>query len=430
MDGEQAEPEQICLEAMILIYDIGIRLYYLAACIVSPWNRKAKLWVKGRRGWYRELQLAFTSEDRIVWFHCASLGEFEQGRPIIEALRKRMPGHRILLTFFSPSGYEKRKDYEFADHVMYLPLDTARNARHMLGTLSLEMAVFVKYEFWYHFLHQLRQQEVPTFLASGNFRSGQLFFKGYGKWYRRFLDLFTHIFVQQERSLKLLKGVGIEHASVAGDTRFDRVREAAGAGYANEQLDTFSSGCRVIIAGSTWDKDEQLLESAFRELPEKTRWIIAPHELSRSHLERLRKRFPASVLFTELDSDLTPETRVIIVNTIGHLSALYRYGTIAYIGGGFGKGIHNILEAAAYGIPVMFGPEFRKFPEAVELVELGGAFPVLNEQELLSTIHQQFKNHDLLKTSSQIAGNYVMERVGATSTILEAVCKKSGANML
>jgi len=402
----------------------------LAACIVSPWNRKAKLWLKGRHGWYEELKPVFSSEDRIVWFHCASLGEFEQGRTIIEAFRKKLPSHKILLTFFSPSGYEKRRDYETADHVMYLPLDTRRNARRMLSMLSVEMAIFVKYEFWYHFLHRLNQQEIPTFLASGNFRPGQLFFRWYGGWYRKFLEFFTHIFVQQERSLKLLKGVDIDHVSVAGDTRFDRVKQAASTDYTNEYLKSFTEGYRVIIAGSTWDKDEQLLESAHRNLPDNIRWIIAPHELSAAHLERLRKRFPESIIFTQIGAGIGPETRVVIVDTIGHLSYLYRYGTLAYIGGGFGKGIHNTLEAAAYGIPVLFGPAYQKFSEAVEPVELGGGFPVLDEHELLSTIRQQIKNPNLLKTSSQIAGNFVLERVGATSAILDAVCKKSGINML
>jgi 3-deoxy-D-manno-octulosonic-acid transferase len=415
---------------MKFIYNTGIRLYHLAACMVSPWNRKAKQWLKGRHNWYKKLKPVFRKEDRIVWFHCASLGEFEQGRPIIEALRKKLPGHKILLTFFSPSGYEKRKDYKSADHVMYLPLDTRRNARRMLSVLSVELAIFVKYEFWYHFLHRLKQQEIPTFLASGNFRSGQLFFKWYGGWYKRFLDFFTHIFVQQERSLELLKSVGINHVSVAGDTRFDRVRQAAGTEYGNEYLNSFTQGYRVIVAGSTWDKDEQLLESVYRNLPDNIRWIIAPHELSTAHLERLKRRFPESAMFSQMGDGIAPETRVVIVDTIGHLSYLYRYGILAYIGGGFGKGIHNTLEAAAYGIPVLFGPVFRKFSEAVELVKQGGGFPVLDEQELLSTIRQQIENPNLLKTSSQIARNFVLERVGATSTILDSVCKKSGVNML
>lgn len=372
----------------------------------------------------------FQPEDRVVWFHCASLGEFEQGRPVIEALRDRCPGHKILLTFFSPSGFEKRKNYKGADHVMYLPLDTARNARAMINTLSLEMVLFIKYEFWFHFLRCLKRAGVPVYLASGIFRPDQLFFKWYGTWYRKFLDCFTHIFVQQEASRVLLEKHGLERITVAGDTRFDRVRQVAESSYSHKGLEEFTGGAEVIVAGSTWEPDEQMLEACYQELPQDLRWIIAPHELSAPHLQKLKNRFPDSVLFTELEQGLTSGTRVVIVDTIGQLSALYRYGTLAYIGGGFGKGIHNILEAATYGLPVIFGPNHQRFSEALELVKFGGAFPVLNKSELLSTICQQLEINSLLKTSAEIASNYVLERIGATSVILDEVCKKTNRNML
>jgi 3-deoxy-D-manno-octulosonic-acid transferase len=410
---------------MRLVYDIGIRLYQLAAWAISPWNRKARLWVRGRRGWYEELRQALAGKGRVVWFHCASLGEFEQGRPIMEALRERCADRKILLTFFSPSGYEKRKDYGGADHVMYLPLDTERNARLLVRSIPLEMAVFIKYEFWFHYLQRLSREGVPVYLASGIFRPGQLFFRWYGTWYRKFLECFTHIFVQQESSRELLEKYGITHTTTAGDTRFDRVRQVAGTGYSHPAIERFASGARIIVAGSTWEADEQLLESAFIELPPGLRWIIVPHELSEPHLQHLRKRFPGNILFTELKGDMPPGTRVVIVDTIGQLSYLYRYGTLAYIGGGFGKGIHNILEAATYGLPVIFGPNYQKFSEALELIRLGGAFPVSSKSELLSTIRQHLEMNSLLKTASQIASNYVLERVGATSFILENVCKKS-----
>ena len=423
---------------MRLLYDIGIRLYYGFAWLISPWNRKAKLWVKGRRGWQARLHQVFQPADRVVWIHCASLGEFEQGRPVIEAFRERCPGHKILLTFFSPSGFEKRKDYEGADHVMYLPLDTARNARIMLDFLSPEMVLFIKYEFWYHFLRRLKKAGVPVYLASGIFRPGQVFFKWYGTWYRGFLDCFTHIFVQQEASRQLLEKYGLARVTVAGDTRFDRVKQVTDTDYSHRALEEVVSGAKVIVAGSTWEADEQLLEAVARELPQDLRWIIAPHELSAAHLQKLEKRFPNSVRFTELEREtgpasltkLThPDIRVVIVDTIGQLSFLYRYGTMAYIGGGFGKGIHNILEAATYGLPVIFGPNYQRFSEALELAEFGGAFPVLNKSELLSTIRQQLENPNLLKTTSEIASNYVLARVGATSVILDKMCKKSNMIM-
>jgi 3-deoxy-D-manno-octulosonic-acid transferase len=403
---------------MRLLYDIGIRIYWLIAWLISPWNRKAKLWVNGRKAWYQELSSSFEPDDRVTWFHCASLGEFEQGRPVIEASRDRFPGSKILLTFFSPSGYEKRKNFEGADHVMYLPLDTRKNARRMLESLQLERAIFIKYEFWYHFLQELTKQNIPTYLASGNFRSGQIFFKWYGHWYRNFLKCFTHIFVQKENSLELLKGIGYREVTVAGDTRFDRVCKLPQSPFHHEALEGFCSGSTVLVAGSTWEKDEQMLALAYRELPGELRWIIAPHELSAGHLSSLQKRFPGSILFTEIENEVPAGTRAIIVDTIGQLSYLYRFGTLAYIGGGFGKGIHNILEAATYGLPVIFGPAYQKFAEAVELTELGGAFPVGEEEALLFTIRQQLENSELLKTASQIAESFVHERVGATSRIL------------
>jgi 3-deoxy-D-manno-octulosonic-acid transferase len=415
---------------MRLIYNIGIRSYWLAARMLSIWNKKAALWIQGRKNWQEGLEQAFDPDDRVIWFHCASLGEFEQGRPVMEAIRSRFPDRKLLLSFFSPSGYEKRKSYAGADHVMYLPLDTRKNAIRLLSLVKPEVVIFIKYEFWYHILHQLKSREVPVFLISGNFRKEQIFFKWYGGWYRRFLDCFTHIFVQKENSEHLLAQIGVTRVSVAGDTRFDRVRQVSENEYRNQALEAFAGGSDVIVAGSTWEKDEQLLEEAFHTLPEDIRWIIAPHELSETHLGQLRRRFPGSLLFTEMGDNIPSGIRVILVNTIGHLSYLYRFGTLAYIGGGFGKGIHNILEAATYGQPVIFGPEYRNFVEAKELVSLGGAYPVEDAGQLLSTIHQQLEDRDLLKTSSDTAANYVSERLGATLIILEDLCKKSGLIML
>jgi 3-deoxy-D-manno-octulosonic-acid transferase len=407
---------------MRLFYNIGIRLYWLLALLVSPWNPKAKQWIKGRKAWREKLSTAFAKEDRLTWFHCASLGEFEQGRPIIEASRERFPGTKVLLTFFSPSGYEKRKNFEGADYVMYLPLDTPRNASFLLDALNIDRVIFVKYEFWYHFLKQLNIRRIPTYLASANFREGQVFFRWYGRWYRSFLKYFTHIFVQKEESRKLLSRIGYQEVTVSGDTRFDRVSELPASSYTHKAMEDFTSGSKVLVAGSTWEKDELLLAQAYKELPDELLWIIAPHELSRGHLSSMQKRFPDSVLFTEMGEVVPEGTRVIIVDTIGQLSYLYRFGTLAYIGGGFGKGIHNILEAATYGLPVIFGPAYHKFAEAVELIELGGAFPVSSEEVLLSTIHQQLGNSELLKTTSRIAESFVRERVGATSRVL-GICE-------
>ena len=409
---------------MSIIYNIGIALYYLLALIISLWNRKAGQWIRGRRGWRKSLESVFQPGDKVIWIHCASLGEFEQGRPVIEALRESCADRKILLTFFSPSGYEKRKDYPLADHVMYLPLDTARNARKLVKSISPEMALFVKYEFWFHFLTRLKKSGIPVYLASGIFRSDQLFFKWYGSWYKGILDAFSHIFVQDENSSTLLAQHGFKNVTVAGDTRFDRVSQLAQSDYSNPVLEAYAADAPLIIAGSTWEPDEQLIEEAYNALPSGVKWIIAPHELSEGHLGKLRKRFPECVLYTDLGREVPAGIRVIIVNTIGHLSYLYRYGTIAYIGGGFGKGIHNILEAATYGMPVIFGPNCKKFSEAHELLERGAAFIVSGAPGFLSTVHQQLENPDLLKTTSETASNYVKERVGASSMIVQKLCKK------
>jgi len=409
---------------MRILYDITVRIYRMGILVSSLWNRKAKLWIGGRKDWYRNLKQTFGEKERVIWFHCASLGEFEQGRPVMEETRKRFPRHRILLTFFSPSGYEKRKNYEGADHVMYLPLDTAKNASRMINALSLEMAIFVKYEFWYHYLHRLGKEKIPVYLISGSFRPDQLFFKWYGSWYKKFLECFTHIFVQQESSKMLLEKAGIHPVSVAGDTRFDRVGKVAGSEFSRPALEAFASGYEVIIAGSVWEQDEQILVHAFRELPGEVRWIIAPHELSKGHLNRVSRDFSPSVRYTEMGDRVPEGIRTVIIDTIGQLSYLYRYGTLAYIGGGFGKGIHNILEAAAHGLPVIFGPRYKKFTEAVDLVRLDGAFPVSHHAKLLSTIRQQLGNPELLKTSSEVARKYIQAKKGATSVIMEQVCKE------
>jgi 3-deoxy-D-manno-octulosonic-acid transferase len=409
---------------MRLIYDIGIRFYSLAARIISPWNEKAAAWVRGRRGWEENLRRTFSGEGRVVWFHCASLGEFEQGRPVMEAMREKCPAYRILLTFFSPSGYEKRKDYPVADHVMYLPLDTARNAAKLTAMVPLAMAIFIKYEFWYHYLRQLNRKGIPVYLASGIFRPGQVFFRWYGRWYRKFLENFTHIFVQHADSGALLGQYGFRNVTIAGDTRFDRVIQVAQTHWTHPELEKFTRDRQVVVAGSTWEADEVILEHAYRELDKEIRWIVAPHELTETHLKNLYRRFPEHVLFTDLEKGIPAGTRMVIVNTIGQLSYLYRFATLAYIGGGFGKGIHNILEAATYSVPVMFGPNHTKFLEARELIQTGGAFQVSDEKALLSTIDQQLHINRLLKTSSETAGKYVIERGGATLAILDFVCKK------
>jgi len=410
---------------MRLLYDIGIQVYIFLVRLAAIRNTKAKLWLRGRRNWYSGLIKGIGAEEEVVWFHCSSLGEFEQGRPLMEEVRKRYPQYRILLTFFSPSGYEKRKEFKGADYVTYLPADTLFNARRFVGGLRLKAVYFIKYEFWFHFLHELHRKKVPVFLVSGIFRKNQIFFRPLGSWYRNFLKYFTHFFVQNNESGELLRSIGFENISVSGDTRFDRVLEIVGSASRFEKIERFAKDRRVIIAGSTWEPDEDLILEAFNHFGEELSWIIAPHEVTAERLNRISRKFPGSVRFSDCLSGRDEPGRVIIVDTIGHLSALYRYADIAFIGGGFGRGIHNILEAATYGLPVLFGPNYTKFQEAVDLVERQSAFPIDTVEKLVLTIDSFLTDNELLITTRESAKTYVKSMAGATCRIVDFTFKKS-----
>ncbi|MEX0987738.1 MAG: glycosyltransferase N-terminal domain-containing protein [Bacteroidales bacterium] len=408
---------------MVLLYNIGIRLYGLMVRVVSAWNPKAAKWVAGRQGWREEIASKFNKEDRVVWFHCASLGEFEQGRPMIEMVRKQYPAYKILLTFFSPSGFEKRKDYPLADHVSYLPLDTRANAKEMLTLVPVVKAIFIKYEFWYNFLSVLKANNIPVYLVSGYFRPSQLFFRWYGGWYRKILLFFTHIFVQNGASAELLGKFDIKKVTVSGDTRFDRVMAIAEKARQFAALQLYSEGNSVIIGGSTWEKDEMILKEAYRKLKGKCKWIIAPHEPSEQNVQRLKCWFPEHIVFSEIKNGTSPEGDIIIVDTIGNLSSLYRYGSLAYIGGGFGKGIHNILEATAAGLPVLFGPNYERFNEAVDLRNAGAAYVVEHPEDGFSQFNKLLGNRKLLDKSAQIAVNYTHKKTGASKIIVDYLFK-------
>ncbi len=326
---------------MVFVYNLGILIYQFIVTAVSPFNRKAKLWKKGRKKWQSRLL--------IVWFHCASLGEFEQGRPVIEAFREKYSDIKILLTFFSPSGYEIRKNYPKADYIFYLPLDTRRNAIKFIETVNPIATIFVKYEFWYHYLKQLKKRNIPTYIISAIFREDQVFFKPYGNWYRTFLSNFEHLFVQNEKSQELLASIGISNVTIAGDTRFDRVMTNAQAAKTIPLLEQFVLNSKVLVAGSTWQKDEEIIIEYLKKNPYNLKLIIAPHEINPQNIEKFRAKLSVkSMLYTNPDETDLADTQVLIIDTIGILSSVYRYGTIAYIGGGFGVGIHNTLEAAVY----------------------------------------------------------------------------------
>lgn len=415
---------------LLLLYNIGIALYWCFAHVVAPFYPKAKLWCIGRKGWEQRLSQAMAQlKSNPVWIHCSSLGEFEQGRPIIEAIKERNPQQPIVLTFFSPSGYEIRKNYPLADYVCYLPIDTRRNAARFLSLVKPKVAVFVKYEFWYHYLNTLKRNNIATYVVSAIFRQQQAFFKPYGGWYKQFLGCFSHLFVQDGQSQQLLQNIGINNVTVCGDTRFDRVLAIAANASPIAEVEQFCAmhtDAPMLVAGSTWPPDEDLLAQYLRS-NSKLRLIVAPHEIHESHISSIEQKlaFAGTVRYSQLHS--TPNfmptctPRVLIVDTIGLLSAIYRYGQIAYIGGGFGAGIHNTLEAAVYGMPVVFGPNHKRFNEALGLIAAGAAKAIANHDELHSALDSMLNDTDLLQQSAKAAKDYVASMSGATFAIMQAI---------
>jgi 3-deoxy-D-manno-octulosonic-acid transferase len=405
---------------MGFLYNLGITLYRTIAWLLTPFNEKAKFWVKGRRDLFSKMISEIDNKSPIAWFHAASLGEFEQGRPLMEALRKEKPEFKILLTFFSPSGYEVRKNYAGADYIFYLPIDTRKNAKKFLKIVNPSIVIFIKYEFWYHYLTQIKDKEIKLVLVSAIFRPGQVFFRWYGKWYRKMLACFTHIFVQDIQSVELLGSIGISNVTQTGDTRFDRVAQIAGSSTEIELAKQFSVGKFTFILGSTWEEDEELLLRYVNESGKDLRFIIAPHEIQQAHLRNIIQKLKTNyVLYSEAGQKDIQEARVLIVDNIGKLSALYKYGNLAYIGGGFGAGIHNILEAAVFGMPVVFGPKYHKFGEAKELLKMGGAFSISTFEELKAIFDGFISDGDNLKSVSDISKNFVVRNMGATDKILD-----------
>jgi 3-deoxy-D-manno-octulosonic-acid transferase len=405
---------------MRVIYNAGIFLYHVLIRILVPFNKKAKLYIQGRKNWFAGLQASIDTDSRYIWFHCASLGEFEQGRPLMEAIRREYPRYKLILSFFSPSGYEIRKNYPLADVVCYLPADTHKNAGLFVDTIRPEKVFFVKYEFWYHYLRTLAERKIPVYLVSGIFRKSQRFFSKmpWGGWFRQIPGYFTHFFVQDEDSVRLLAGIGYRNSTISGDTRFDRVAAIANSSQLFPLVDKFREGKPLLIAGSTWEPDEKLLVP-FINKHSGLKFIIVPHEISSPHLNRLmRMLIKPTLLFSKLDETNAYLADVIIVDSIGLLSGLYRYGTIAYIGGGFGAGIHNILEAATFGLPVFFGPRYSKFREACQLVKIGGACSVTTTEAFGSALSRLIDNPEELKKTSLISSEFIKNNRGATEIIL------------
>ena len=404
---------------MLLLYRFGLSIFYILMKFASLWHPKAKLWVNGRQNWEKELRKKVGKIESSVWFHFASLGEFEQGRPVLEALKKAEPETNIIISFFSPSGYEIHKNYPLALAVCYLPLDTARNAATFIEIIKPKYAVFTKYEYWFYFFRTLHQQHIPLYLISGIFRKNQAFFKCYGGFYRQMLSFITYFFVQNEESKTLLNSLGIIQVSINGDTRFDRVAENAKNKKELKEIEAFCGSSKVLVAGSTWPADEELLNSIIERY---TNWkfIIAPHEIAEASLQRLEEQLLGKTIrYSNLEVHKLTVPQVLIIDNIGLLSSLYAYGTIAYIGGGFGKGIHNTLEAAAFGLPVIFGPNYQKFQEAKDLIELKAGFSISNQAELNDCF--KLLQADTENSAGAKAKAYVDSHTGATVQILEKI---------
>ncbi|MBF9220752.1 3-deoxy-D-manno-octulosonic acid transferase [Hymenobacter ruricola] len=410
---------------MLFLYNIGLGLYGLLLRLLAPFVPKAAAWVNGRRGLLAHIRQTLGADAAPrVWFHCASLGEFEQGRPLLEAYRKAHPDTKLVLTFFSPSGYEIRKNWPGADYIFYLPLDTRGNARAFLDAVQPRLVVFVKYEFWYHFLTEAHRRGIPAVVVSAIFRPEQVFFKPWGSFFRRILTRFAHIFTQNDTSAALLRQHGIGRVSVAGDTRFDTVvATAAAAPRSLPVVEAFvADGVPVLVAGSLWPADLPTLAPLLHNHAGRLRTIVATHEIDEPTLLAVENAFPDEVVrYSQARPESIAQARILLIDNIGLLSQLYRFGHYAYIGGAFGKGLHNTLEAAAFGLPLFFGPNYQRFQEAVDLAKLGLAFPVENAAELAAKFAPLWKSEKHRLSLQDQLLDYVHGQAGATRTIMAAL---------
>ena len=429
---------------VLLIYNFFLRVYVFCIQFASSWNPKAKQWVQGRKDLFEQLQKNIHPDDKIIWFHCASAGEFEQGKPVIEELKNYYPSYKILVSFFSPSGFNAATKYQNADIITYLPTDSRKNAKRFIELVRPELVVFVKYEYWYHHLSSLAFRHIPILMVSAIFRKDQLFFKPYGKFYKQILLFFRHIFVQDEASLQLLKQKNISNCSLCGDTRFDRVKKIADQFSEIPLIKEFIGENNVIVGGSTWEQDEVILQEYVKSSPVKI--IIAPHEIKNEHILQLQGAFPDCFRYSELknvfdqsgiqktsvwdsinqqqEKDLLQNVvnaKTLIIDSMGLLSRLYHYATITYVGGGFKSGIHNTLEAVVHGKPVLFGPKYQKFKEARDLIKEGAAFSITTSGELKTKMDHLLNDPSELSKAGNAAKKYVEENLGATQRIIQFI---------
>ena len=404
---------------MRFLYTLFIRCYGFFIKVAAAFgNEKAKLWCEGRKNQWDKLKSA-NPDDQWIWIHVSSLGEFEQGLPIIEALKEKYPQYKLLLTFFSPSGYEVKKDFPLADMVAYLPLDTMKNAHKLVKNFKIKAAIFVKYEFWFNYINALSEKHIPLFYISTVLRPNQYFFKPWGKWFRNHFYDVKYFFTQDTRTANLLHKMGLENLTVAGDTRFDRVYEIALQAQRFPDIEEYIGNRKCIIAGSSWPSDERILYHFIENMPSDYCFIIVPHDISENHVKQIESHLNDYQLYTNFDSK--KQTKTLVINKIGILSKIYRYAKFAYIGAGFYDGIHNIQEAIVYDVPVVFGPKYHEFEEAVDLVRLRGAFVINNQKELEDVFYRFINDENYLAKASKICHDYVAGKIGASDKTMKVL---------
>ncbi|MBP6549919.1 MAG: 3-deoxy-D-manno-octulosonic acid transferase [Flavobacterium sp.] len=408
---------------MLFIYNLIVQFANFSLKIIAQFSPKIKLFIDGRKPVFEILKSKIQANDQTIWFHAASLGEYEQGLPVIEKTKEKFPNHKIVVTFFSPSGYEVRKNNNVADVTVYLPLDTQKNARQFLKLLHPEMVFFIKYEYWPNYLNELKKLKTPTYLISGIFRKNQMFFKWYGGFYRKALETFTYFFVQNESSKKLLLQLGKTNAAVSGDTRFDRVATILEKDNSLDFIEAFKNDTLTIVVGSSWPKDESLLVDYINQTSEKVKFIIAPHNIKSEQIQELKNSISKkAILFSEKENQNLADFDVFIIDTIGILTKIYSYANIAYVGGGFGNpGVHNILEPATFGVPIVIGSNFSHFAEATALVNLEGCISISNKNELFDAFSNLISNEDIRHEKGHICGTFVRMNKGATTIIMNNI---------
>lgn len=408
---------------MLFLYNLVVYLATFFLKIVSLFSPKIKLFTEGRKNVFTILEEKIKPTDRTIWFHAASLGEYEQGLPVIEKIKEKYPSHKIIVTFFSPSGYEVRKNNTVADVTLYLPLDTKSNAKRFLKLAHPELVFFIKYEFWLNYLKELKENKTPTYLVSGIFRDSQMFFKWYGGFYREALKTFTYFFVQNQSSKEKIEALGFHNVIVSGDTRFDRVNAILERDNTLDFIENFKNNQTTIVIGSSWPKDEALLAEYINQAPENVKFIIAPHNIKADQIANLTAQITKStILYSEKENSDLSTYNVFIIDTIGLLTKIYSYGTIAYVGGGFGNpGIHNILEPATFGIPIVIGPNYANFAEAVQLVTHGGCTVINNKEELKQNLDRLISDETYYKEKAQICKSFIQDNKGATNSVMEIV---------